>query len=184
MPWPEGEMSRPAGRLRKHPRRNSRQVEQTNGRPMNFLLRSRGFRRIAASSDEFDASLYDAFISKFTVLGLNGMVAELRGWSDATPASRATAAMARLLDLSLLSDSLPPAGRRRAAILAIVVEKIVRSKLRNQHAAISTIEGAYRLLLHFGETHSPCPDVADWIRRERLARGLPPIGKLVAAREG
>ena len=113
------------------------------------------------------------------------MIRELRDSNRARRHSPPTAAMARLLDLSLICPITSPISpRRRRARLAIVVEMIVRSKLRNQHAAISTIEGAYRLLLHFGETHSPCPDVADWIRREQLTVACPRSESSSRAQEG
>ena len=114
-------------------------------------------------------------MSKFAGLDLQVMRDELRAWTGAVPAARATAAMVRLLDLALLSDSLDIHDRKRAALLAIVVEQIVRDKLSQQGSALGTIVGAYRLLLQFAETRSPCPEIADWIRIERHRRSLSPI---------
>ena len=148
--------------------------DQKDSLSMHFLLRSRG-SRIRPGADRIDASLYDACISKFAPLDLDGMVVELRTWTDTIPVSRATAAMARLLDLALLCASLTESDRQRAATLAIVVEQIVRTKLSSQPAAITTVEGAYRLLFQFGEARTACPGIADWIQTERRQRGLPQI---------
>ena len=135
-------------------------------------------RRRAASfrnADTLDASLYDRFATKFASMELPQMVQELRGWTERTPASQSVAAMARLLDLSIMSEILSPRERRRAARFAVVLEQILRRTLSGDASALTTIEGAYRLLLHYGEANAPCSEVIDWIGTERQKRGLPDL---------
>lgn len=122
-----------------------------------------------------DASLYDRFASKYATLTLAQMTEELRGWTNSTPVSQSVAAMARLLDVSLMAQSLSERDRCQAARLSIVLEQIVRRSLPNNAPAITTIEGAYRLLLHYGEAHSPHADVIAWMRAERCRRGMPSL---------
>ncbi len=142
---------------------------------MTILTRPRKSGGYRPTADIMDDSLYDAFLSKFASYDLEAMVRELRTWSPGTPISRSMAAMVRLLDLAIMSETLTRLGRRRAARLAVVIELIVRSRLDRQAGPLATMDSAYALLLHFGESRTPCPDAIAWILRERQERGLPSI---------
>jgi hypothetical protein len=128
-----------------------------------------------SAEETLDAGQHDRFAARYARMGCAGIVEELRFWTAETSAGQAVAAMARLIALSLASDNVSDDERRKAAELAVVVEQIVRAKLKGSNAALATVETAHRLLLLFGETYSPNRETIVWMRRERERRGLPAI---------
>lgn len=128
------------------------------------------------AEDALDAGQHDRFAARYATMGYAGIVDELRSWTAATSAGQAVAAMARLIALSLAPKDVSDDERTKAAELAVVVEQIVRNKLKGSTVALATVETAHRLLFLFGETYSPNREIVVWMRRERERRGLPDIG--------